>query len=275
MIQVSLVIPNRNNVRFLPQCLASALAQTRPYREIVVVDDASTDDSVALLRAHAAAHPQLRLIELPSRRGVSAARNTGVRAATSPYVALLDADDFLWDSAKNENEAALIERHLPREDVVAFSDVRLVTEDGGDLGCVSTRRRVREGELFRHLLCLEVLVPRDFTFGRRLHEQAGGFDEGLHLYEDWDFKLRLAHLAEFRYTGAMGVAYRCNSAGLSRAPLRAHYRTMHVIAWKNTRHLPWIRRWPVRLLAQWGIFRFLRGATWTWLKKSTIQSGRT
>jgi glycosyltransferase involved in cell wall biosynthesis len=272
MIPVDLVIPNRNNARFLLQCLSSALEQTLPFHEIIVVDDASTDNSVGLLRRLAAEHPRLRLIELPERRGVSAARNTGVLAARAPYISLLDADDFFWSPRKNEQESGLIEAHLPREDLIAFSDIRLVSELGADLGLVSARRRVREGRLFRHLLCLEGLIPRDFTFPRRLHEVTGGFDETLNLYEDWDFKIRLARLAEFRCAGEAGVAYRSNSAGLSRAPLRTHFRVMHHIAWKNTVHLPAYRRWLVRLLAQWGIFRFLRGATWTWLKQRIIHS---
>lgn len=275
MIAVSLVIPNRNNARFLAQCLASALGQTRRFHEIIVVDDASTDDSVALVRRHAASNPVVRVIEFPVRRGVSAARNAGIRAATAPYVTLLDSDDFYWSSSKNEQEAGLIEEHLPRDDVIAFSDVELVDEVGADLGPVSARRCVREGRIFEALLRLDGLVPRDFTFPRRLHELAGGFDETMSLYEDWDFKLRLARLAEYRCAGGPGVAYRANSAGLSRAPLRTHFRVMRGIAWRNTHDFPAHRRWLLRLLAQWGIFRFLRGAAWTWLKQRTFHWART
>lgn len=275
MIEVSLVIPNRNNARYLGQCLASALCQTRPFREIIVVDDASTDESVSVVRVLAEKHPQVCLIERTVCCGVSAARNTGLRSATSPFVTLLDADDFFWSPRKNEQECSMIEASGGLEKVIAFSDVQLVSAAGADLGPVSARRCPREGWIFDPMLRLDGMIPRDFTFARRLHEQAGGFDEALGLYEDWDFKLRLARLAEFRYTGAAGVAYRSNPAGLSRAPLSAHLRVMRHVVWKNTVHLPWPRRWSARLLAQWGIIRFLRGAIWTWFKQHTIHRAST
>jgi hypothetical protein len=134
---------------------------------------------------------------------------------------------------------------------------------------------VREGRLFWHLLLLDCLVPRDFTYPRRLHEEAGGFDEALGLYEDWDFKLRLARLAEFRFAGPEGVAYRSNPAGLSRASLRAHWSAMRRVSRRNMRHLPLHRRLPGRFLAEWSVARFLKGAFWTWLKQQAKRSARS
>src|SRR3954447_22530496 len=87
---VAVVIPTFNHAHFLGEALASVSAQTRPVAEVIVVDDGSTDDPAAVV----AGRPGARLIR-QDNRGLSAARNTGLRAARSRYVLFLDADDLL------------------------------------------------------------------------------------------------------------------------------------------------------------------------------------
>lgn len=100
MLSVSVVIPIRNAARTLPHCLG-ALAQLDPApHEIILVDNGSTDESLALIRAFAEDHAarDVRVLEEP-RRGAAAARNTGFRAATGDVIAFTDADcapDPVW-----------------------------------------------------------------------------------------------------------------------------------------------------------------------------------
>ncbi len=86
---VSVVIPTFNRARVISRALESVFLQTRPPDEILLVDDGSTDDTAAQVRAE---FPGVRLIE-QENRGVSAARNAGIRAATGTWIALLDSDD--------------------------------------------------------------------------------------------------------------------------------------------------------------------------------------
>lgn len=90
---VAVVIPCHNYGRYLGECLDSVLAQTHRPEEIVVVDDASTDDSAAVAASYA--DRGVRLIRLERNAGVAAARNTGIEATTAPYLICLDADDML------------------------------------------------------------------------------------------------------------------------------------------------------------------------------------
>jgi glycosyltransferase involved in cell wall biosynthesis len=258
MAQVSLIIPNFNNAKFIGQCLESALKQTRPFDEIIVVDDASTDDSVAIIEQIRGTAKHLRLITLSRREGVSAARNRAIQAAASPFITTLDSDDFLWNERKNEREMRLIEAALPNNNVAAFSDVQQVSLSGEPLGLVSVHRLVRESARFEDLLCLRCFVPRDFTFSRVAYERAGGYNPGLSLYEDWDLKLRLSRFCDFRFTGGAGVAYRMNPRGLSRAPLRRHFSAMYEIIKKNTADLAWSRRLWWRGAALLGMVWFQR-----------------
>jgi glycosyltransferase involved in cell wall biosynthesis len=258
-MRVSLVIPNRNNARFLRQCLESALAQTRLFDEIIVVDDASEDNSVEVVRSFAEAAPNLKLMVLSERMGVSVARDTGIRAASSSHVTTLDADDFFWNPRKNELECQLIEQVHRARPVIAFSDVRRVEADGTDLGSVAQARTVHQGAIFWPMLLLCGFIPRDFTFSREAYFRAGGYDPQFGLYEDWDLKLRFARFCDFVYTGNGGVAYRQHEGGLSRALWRLHFTAMRQVVRKNTLALRQPRRSAVRVIANWRILWFHRG----------------
>ena len=226
-MSVSLIVPNCNNASYLRQCLTSAVDQTLPFEEIIVVDDASDDDSVATIESFLSEAPNLRLIKLNCRHGVSAARHAGMKAARSTHVTTLDSDDFFWSREKNEKEWSIVEGSYesPRP-VIAFSDIQRVSAAGESIGSVAKGRTVREGDVFSWLLFLRGFIPRDFTMARTAYLAAGGYDPVFNLYEDWDLKLRLARICDFRFTGSDGVAYRENPTGLSRTPFSRHFRAM-------------------------------------------------
>jgi glycosyltransferase involved in cell wall biosynthesis len=95
---VSVVIPVYNTGLWTCDALDSVLAQTHPAHEIILVDDGSEAATGALLDRAAAAHPALvQVARHPVNRGLSAARNTGLRAATGALIVFLDSDDVLAD----------------------------------------------------------------------------------------------------------------------------------------------------------------------------------
>ncbi len=91
----SVVIPNFNHSRYLEAALNAHLGQSVPPLEIIVVDDASSDESVAIVERLAMEHPRLRLIRLASNGGVNAAINRGLREARGDYVKISAADDVV------------------------------------------------------------------------------------------------------------------------------------------------------------------------------------
>lgn len=94
MTKLSVIIPTHDGVRFLAECLASLQMQTLDEIEVLCIDDASTDATCALCELFAEDYRPLRLIRLPENRGVSHARNIGIREASGEYVAFIDDDDF-------------------------------------------------------------------------------------------------------------------------------------------------------------------------------------
>ena len=94
MEQVTVIIPCYNAEAFIKVAIDSALNQTVPVK-VVVVDDCSTDGSFALLQSIAETEPRLTAVRQPKNGGPSAARNTALRLVTTPWVANLDADDYM------------------------------------------------------------------------------------------------------------------------------------------------------------------------------------
>jgi succinoglycan biosynthesis protein ExoO len=90
---VTVLIAAYDAETFLHRAVASAAAQSLPVAEILIVDDASTDGTVAVAQRLSEADPRIRVIALPTNGGPSAARNAGLDAATGDWIAVLDADD--------------------------------------------------------------------------------------------------------------------------------------------------------------------------------------
>ncbi len=112
-VPVSVVIPCYRCADTIGRALESVLAQTARPREVILVDDASGDGTLAVLRAFAARHtetPALRVLPLPENLGAASARNAGWEAASGEYVAFLDADDS-WHPRKLELQAAWMSAH--------------------------------------------------------------------------------------------------------------------------------------------------------------------
>lgn len=104
---VSVVIPVYNGALYLQEALHSILAQTTAPREIVLVDDGSTDDSPALIQDIAASAPIPIRYEHQINQGAAAARNRGIELAASPLIAFLDQDD-LWLPQKLASQISLL-----------------------------------------------------------------------------------------------------------------------------------------------------------------------
>jgi glycosyltransferase involved in cell wall biosynthesis len=183
---VTVVIPTHNRAELLSRTLRSVLAQEDVELTVLVVDDGSVDDTEAAVRA--LGDPRVALVRHPVARGVSAARNSGIARATTPWIAFVDDDD-LWAPRKLRDQldalaavpgarwssagSVSIDRrcrvsawHLP-PDVTALADLLLVQNQvpGGGSGVLADRELVVE---------------------------VGGFDEAISNLADWDFYVRLA-----------------------------------------------------------------------------------
>ncbi len=230
MTPIDVIIANKNNARFLSQCLESVFMQTLQPKEIIVVDDASTDDSHLILEPFVR-KGEITLIQNNSNLGIAASRNRAIALGKSAFLTTLDSDDYYYDKRKLEAESALIS--AAHEHKVAFSDVMRVRENDEVMWLVSTKRQLREGNLSFHISHLNGFIPRDYLISRADYHAVGGYNQGLRIYEDWDLKIRIAKICTWHFSGRIGTAYRDNSKGLSRAKRKEHISTMRRIFFAN------------------------------------------
>ncbi|MGC2332307.1 MAG: glycosyltransferase family A protein [Candidatus Acidiferrales bacterium] len=179
---VSVVIPTYNYGRYVTEAVESALAQTLPPMEIIVVDDGSTDDTAARLRPYMGRISYIH----QENKGLPAARNTGIRNATGEWIALLDSDD-VWHRQKLEMQLRAVEA---RTDVALVGSPSAPTLDGP-----LPVPKVYELTV-RDLLCSGMVGPSSMLIRRSSFFDVGYFDETLRSVEDRDMCLRLA--ARFR-----------------------------------------------------------------------------
>ena len=107
MVSVSVIIPVYNAETYLSSCVDSVLRQTLDKVEVIIVNDGSTDGSMALCREKYGANPNVRLIDMERNMGPAAARNRGMREASGEYIAFVDSDDaVLEDELKHMYIAA-------------------------------------------------------------------------------------------------------------------------------------------------------------------------
>jgi len=182
---VSVVIPTYNYGQYVCDAIDSALGQSYPHIEVIVVDDGSTDDTQEKVKKYG---DKIRYI-YKNNAGLSVARNTGIQEAKGGYIAFLDSDD-IWNKDKIEKQMAVMKKN--GFGLVGCS-VRQIDEEGRSLGEVAYKNYDDQDEFFRKLLEKNVVSGGSGALVRKeCFSSLGMFDETLKSAEDWDMWLRIA-----------------------------------------------------------------------------------
>jgi glycosyltransferase involved in cell wall biosynthesis len=205
-----------NRERYIRSCIESVLAQEFSAYEVVIVDDASTDDTANIL-ASFSHHPGIRIITRNETSGLPAvARNQACRAARGKYLAFLDSDDY-WLPGKLDKQVAFMEAHP--ECGMSHTFCRLEESDGRQLYIRRETDMPRGSDLFRTLLRGNFITTSTVMMRRDLFEQLGGFAEGpdYRMGEDRHLYLRLARMAEIGFVDEVLAVYRKHDDNISGA----------------------------------------------------------
>lgn len=210
---ISVVIPLYNKAAEIARALNSVLGQSMLPREIIVVDDGSTDGGGAIVEGFAS--PLVRLIR-QENRGVSAARNRGIREASSRWVALLDGDD-LWCADFLATVVALIERY-PNCGAYGTS---FFVESGEERVAADTPREEGVVDFFAEAMHHYVLIPSATVVNRDLVLELGGFPEGMRLGEDQYLWTKIARMSKVAFSPRRMAIYSREASNRSAAIYRA------------------------------------------------------
>ena len=234
---VSIVLPTYNRSALIRRSIQSVLCQTESRFELIVVDDASSDDTRTVVEA--IDDPRVCYVRQETNRGPGAARNEGIRRARGSLVAFQDSDDE-WLPEKLEKQVATLEAAGPGVGVVVCDMLRI--HASGESSYHRTPDVVRG-----RLLSPRTGYYQTFAVGiqsalirRELCGEIGGFDPEMRWFEDSELFLRLAQITEFRRLPEPLVRY-FESGGLvadHRAEIGGRWRTLR-------RHLlPLLRESP-------------------------------
>lgn len=224
---ISVVIPCYNAAAFLGETLRSAVKQTHPPVEVIVVDDGSSDNSAKLAESYGS---PVRVIRQPNG-GAAVARNTGVKAATGDWIAFLDADD-LWAPTRLDTLAAIA--RTAGEDVVCiFNDMEFLLEDG--------RREVRvpdlealEGDFHVRLLTNWFVNPSCLLVRGRITREVL-FPEGVRHAEDSHHLVLLRERGRFVHVPEPLTTYRRHAGQLTNKPSHVLIVIKHHLAFAKRR----------------------------------------
>jgi glycosyltransferase involved in cell wall biosynthesis len=212
---VSVIVPTFNRAALIGASVESLLAQSGVDFEVVVVDDGSTDDTLARLRA--ISDPRLRVVAA-AHGGVAMARNAGLAEARGRYVAFHDSDDVALPGRLARPVAVLSER--PELGLVIMNGRFLPPEDGGGVEEPWLKPAVTQtlagrtlgvGEVFRWNLG----QLQGMCFTRAALDAAGPFDASFRILDDLDLVLRVAARAPIAFVDEPIFLYRRHPGGIA------------------------------------------------------------
>jgi hypothetical protein len=199
---VSVILPTCNRAQVLRRALHSVLEQTGVPLEVIVVDDASTDDTPQVLQEFM--DPRLRCLRLPARQGAAAARNAGIRESRGAWLAFLDSDDewlpgfleaVLGAAQGSDERLGVLYTRFERLDgkrrVVTPGRLRTW------LSLLPLKRYRLSGDLTNALVRGNFITLQSTLVRKACLEQVGMFYERLPRLQDWELWLRLAPLCQF------------------------------------------------------------------------------
>lgn len=223
MADISVIIPTYNYARYLPATLDSVFRQTFTDLEVIVVDDGSTDNTKDILQPYI--HDERIRYIYQENRGLSAARNTGIRSSQSPFITFLDSDD-LFTPRKLEVLRQEFERHpeagLVYGNHVLWTGQHLYRQPRFPHG------QAPSGWILPQLFTHPVMSVPAVLVRRECFDRAGFFDESLTAVEDWDMWMRIAVLYPMYYVNDVVTYVRVHANSMSTNLVNMSRNKLHV-----------------------------------------------
>jgi glycosyltransferase involved in cell wall biosynthesis len=205
---VSIVIPTFNCAKYLPESVGSAVEQNFPEKEVIAVDDGSTDNTKEVLERF---KDKIKYI-YQENSGASSARNRAVDQSRGKYIAFLDADD-IWLPGKLQKQVEFFQRQ-PGSVRLTYTDWEYFFEPHDLRPHWVLKIFAYEGKVTRQLFCHDFIYTPTVMIEREFLTSIGPFDSGLAIAEDYDMWLRASAVCEFRFLPEVLTAVRMRPQSL-------------------------------------------------------------
>ncbi len=209
---VSVICASYNQSAYIRQALDSVASQTYKNLEIVIWDDASSDDSVLQIETWITEHPDLQITFIKNEQnlGICKSLNIAFSKTAGKYIQLLALDDALYPD-KLERQVQVLENSQPH-DALVFSDAHLMNDhsmryQNNFIAYHKHYLSLQSGNYFDDLLLFNYIPAMTILYKREVLEKIGPWDETL-VYEDYDMLLRLAKKYDFIFDDQVSALYR-------------------------------------------------------------------
>lgn len=204
----TVIIPLYNKQNYVENTLKSILSQTFADYEVLIIDDCSTDKSVAIIQPFLS--DTIRLISHAKNNGLSASRNTGIRHANAQFITFLDADDT-WEPTILASFHAMIAQ-FP-EEAIFGTNYQEVYPNGAIRLPKNTTSDLKPGEIylitdfFKRNTQQGFFIHSGICFDKKVYETVGLYDESIDFAEDLDFNIRAFSKYNLVYENSRLVNY--------------------------------------------------------------------
>jgi glycosyltransferase involved in cell wall biosynthesis len=249
-MSVSVVMTCFNEGDYIEAAVRSVLDQSRQdlIDRIVVMDDGSGPETLAVLRGLEGADPRLQIVYGPGGAGLALNRNRAIALCDSPYLAILDGDD-LWRKDKLEKQVPLLDSDpavgLVYSDYTVFWNTDLSTRRVAGVRDITAARDLT----LTYFLNDPPIIPSTLVLRRAMFDAVGGFDASIKVFEDTDFFVRLSRVCRFALVDEPLLDKRNRASSLTgrRRALMAHHA---FVAFKAGEHDPRLTAYAPRRLAE-------------------------
>ncbi len=209
-----------NHARFVEEAIQSVWHQTYQNIELIIVDDASTDNSVEVIQKLIQDKPQISFIANTENLGSCRSFNKALKLAKGNYFIDLAADDVLLPDRVQKGVALL--REKGSEYGVQFSDAEIIDEEGKHLRYHSTifpHSSIPQGDVYPFVINRYFICSPTMMFTRAVMELLNGYDEAL-AFEDFDLWVRASRKYKFCYLPEVLIKRRMVSTSMSKAQFK-------------------------------------------------------
>ena len=236
-MKISVYITSYNKGKYLSEAIESVLQQTLSPYEIIIIDDASSDNSQDIIKSYTSTYPELITPIFNGKNfGVSYCRNKALESITGDLVTFLDGDDYYYLNKLELEYKQLIKSQNTQ---VVYSNFNYLNESGKITGSFAKETEdPATGDIFINTYTRNYNVQSGSNyiyemFYKNCAFEIGLYDTNIKIWEDWDFRIRMSKIFRYGYCSEINSVYRQLPDSLHTSPFETHYHEQIKIYNKN------------------------------------------
>jgi glycosyltransferase involved in cell wall biosynthesis len=209
---VSILVATYNRANLIGIALASVQKQSYKNWELIVIDDASTDDTQKIVASFIQNDPRIRYVRQAQNVGIARNRNTGLTEAKGEFVAVLDSDDIWTDTDKLAKQVAFLQKNTETAAVGTFVSVI----DAKGLVKKLVRYQISDSGIRSHLFRRNQFAQSSIMYRKAAVQAVGGYDATYTVNDDYDLWLKLGRTSKLANLPEFTAGYRVHAGGITK-----------------------------------------------------------